>query len=863
MTTSSHIGQRPRPDTEPRRRFLRRLLAPRSLGLSVPALALSLAAALPLLPSPAKAGSEMSNILAYHPETGTLRFAGSASRTPIARLAGINTRASAAQAARAFISQWGRSFGIGDQTRELRLASVRPASGGRAVVRLRQVHAGIPVLGGELVLNLDRSGNLLSAGGETSPAPDLSVVPSLARAAARRIAVGRAARAHGVSPTRLHAGEPRLWIYDPRLIGGPGDRRATLVWRVAVEGTKPEPVDELVLVDARRGVVALHFDQLETAELRRVCDAKNTAAQVPCIDPARAENDPPSSIPDVNDAFRFSGDTYTFFLHNFGRDSIDGTGMILTSTTRYCPAGEPCPYENAYWDGGQMVYGQGFASADDVVAHELTHGVVDRSSRLFYYYQSGAISESLADTFGEFVDLTNGAGTDTPRARWRLGEDLPIGAVRDMKNPPHYGQPDRMTSRYYTSDAKEEDAGGVHTNSGVGNKAAYLITDGGRFNGRTVKGLGVAKAARIYYEVATNLLTSASDYVDLSYALPQGCRNLVGTAGISEQDCLQVAVAVDAVEMRARGPASGARKARLCPGPGTPQNLFFDDLEDPGSGNWTAGAASGTNSWYYPQNPNPYLDATYATSGETNFWAVDSTSVSDSSIAMTRGVTIPEGQLTYLRFSHAYGFEDSGLHAFDGGVVEYSADRGATWIDAGPLFVDNGYSGSISAGFENPLAGRRAFVRESNGYGSSRATLAPLAGSAVRFRFRIATGDGFRMDYGWFVDDVRIYTCPSHPPTTRIDGPSKILAGRKVAWVFSAADPLPDDQVGIFRYEIDWNGDGRTDLTARRGGAIRVSHRYRRAGRHRMIARATDGHGFTGSSAAKRIKVRPSGRRRR
>ena len=71
----------------------------------------------------------------------------------------------------------------------------------------------------------------------------------------------------------------------------------------------------------------------------------------------------------------------------------------------------------------------------------------------------------------------------------------------------------------------------MHTNSGVNNKAAFLMTDGGTFNGRTVTGIGITKASRIYYEVQTAMLTSGSDYADLASALPQACTNLSGTAG--------------------------------------------------------------------------------------------------------------------------------------------------------------------------------------------------------------------------------------------------------------------------------------------------------------------------------------------
>jgi hypothetical protein len=91
-------------------------------------------------------------------------------------------------------------------------------------------------------------------------------------------------------------------------------------------------------------------------------------------------------------------------------------------------------------------------------------------------------------------------------------------------------------------------------------------------------------------------------------------------------------------------------------------------------------------------------------------------------------------------------------------VLEYTTNNGSTWNDAGPLITNNGYNGTISNSFGNPLGGRSAFVSESNGYISSRVNLSSLAGQNVRFRFRIGT-DRSAADYGWFIDDVRVYTC--------------------------------------------------------------------------------------------------------
>ncbi len=731
-------------------------------------------------------GSNFRVRVAYNSATGKASFIGTRSGMPVDRPDGLSSSTAPAIVARAFLGSYGKAFGISDQARELQATSTRKAPAGRSVVRFQQVDQGVPVLGGELVVNLDADKNLLSIGGEALPALDISVKPQVESAAARETALTAVAKARSMPASKLRASEPSLWIYDSRILGGPGLGRSTLVWRMDVTDTaEPETIDEFVLVDAQLGMVALQFDQLETAKDRKVCDANNDEAKVPCTAPfARVEGDAASSIPDVNDVYDYSGATYDFYYNYLGRDSIDGLGMTLKSTTRYCPdPTDPdyCPYPNAYWDGEQMVYGEGFASADDVVGHELTHGVTEYTSKLFYYYQSGAINESLSDVFGEFVDQTDGLGNDATSVKWELGEDLPssIGVIRDMEDPTLFDNPDKMSSSYYSAlDESDDywDNGGVHTNSGINNKAAFLITDGGTFNGYTVTGLGIHKAATIYYEVNTNLLTSASDYGDLYNALQQACTDLIGTdadpgagsAVITSGDCTQVTNAVNAVEMNGTSAAAPNPEAPVCSAGQSPHDLFYDNLENSAIGNWTTQLVStdpaALDAWYYPQNPNdPGFDATYATSGTTNFWGYDQEHTADYRIAMTKNVAIPAGSNPYLRFNHAYMFEDGGVgYYYDGGLLEYSTNNGTSWTDAGSLITNNGYNGTISSGGDNPLKGRSAFVKESNGYISSRASLSSLVGQSVRFRFRIGT-DFTGSDYGWFVDDIRVYTCSVDP----------------------------------------------------------------------------------------------------
>jgi hypothetical protein len=371
-------------------------------------------------------------------------------------------------------------------------------------------------------------------------------------------------------------------------------------------------------------------------------------------------------------------------------------------------------------------------------------------------------------------------GTDTAAVRWQLGEDLPpaTGVVRDMQDPTTFGDPDRTGSIFYTADEDEVDSGGVHSNSGVNNKAAYLMTDGGSFNSQTITGLGAAKVGQIYYKVETSLLTSASDYQDLGDALQAACTSLIGAHGITSNDCDQVRKAVLATEMDQTPTNAAAPEAPVCGAGTAPFTLFYDDLES-ASANWQHSATIGQTAWYYPMSPNDIFGSgAYATSGDNNIWGYDRPTRTDSNIRMNISVALPTN--AYLRFNQAYGFEDGFFggvyYTVDGGVVEYSTNNGASWIDAGPLFTDNsGYNGAITDQSDNPLGGKSAFVAESNGYISSRLNLASLAGQSVRFRFRIGTDTGGD-DYGWFIDEVHIYRC-----TPIINGPNKVYLSSVIA----------------------------------------------------------------------------------
>ncbi len=200
----------------------------------------------------------------------------------------------------------------------------------------------------------------------------------------------------------------------------------------------------------------------------------------------RKEGSPPTGDPAADEAYEGLGHTHRLYTDAFGRDSIDGRGLPLLATVHY---GER--YDNAFWDGRQMVFGDGdgqiferFTKSLSVIGHELAHGVTQYSAGLVYRYQAGALNESMSDVFGALVEQY-AKQQSTAEASWLIGEGLFTdqvqgSALRSMKAPgTAYDddilgkdpQPDSMDSYIRTS----ADNGGVHLNSGIPNRAFCLV----------------------------------------------------------------------------------------------------------------------------------------------------------------------------------------------------------------------------------------------------------------------------------------------------------------------------------------------------------------------------------------------------
>ncbi|GAA0737414.1 M4 family metallopeptidase [Clostridium oceanicum] len=212
------------------------------------------------------------------------------------------------------------------------------------------------------------------------------------------------------------------------------------------------------------------------------------------------------------------GRVYDYYNKELGRDSIDGKGMDLRGCVHLGNK-----VNNAFWTGSQMVFGDGdgvefspLSESLDVVGHELTHGVTQYTSNLAYQGQSGALNEAMSDIMGLACE-SYFYGND--KQSWLIGDEVYTpgkdgDGLRDMSDPKKNGNPDHMRDYLYT----RYDHGGVHTNSGIIEKAAYNI-------GKVV---GKRKLGKLFYRANTNYLVSLSDFEDAREAVIKSAEDLYG-----------------------------------------------------------------------------------------------------------------------------------------------------------------------------------------------------------------------------------------------------------------------------------------------------------------------------------------------
>lgn len=461
----------------------------------------------------------------------------------------------------------------------------------RYVAEVEQRVGGVPVFGSSAKLTVQRSLGVTSYRGKTSAATIDDVTPgvtkdqavSKARAKLKellRTAPG-GARAFPLTadPDKVEVKDPELTVFDPALV-----RRAKgvtrLSWVVPIDSFK-------IFIDAKTGEAFHYYRDQPSGMIRRIYDLGGRPVFPGTLGIDEKTATRASNLSDeAMAAFLNAGYVRDFFFLNFGRGSFDDTdgvgGTSGSALEAYVGFGQT---QNAYWcmnksydcpKSNVMVYGPGYAGAIDIVAHEMTHGIIAYESKLKYFDEPGAVNEALSDIFGVLIELhIDGAG-----GNWLIGEKSPgfsiTNPLRSLSAPnleddsgrsmfrrnerfslSNRGQPDHYSEVLTPDDelcgsTAWNDNGCVHFNSGILNKLAYLAAEGGTHHGVTVQPIGPVKLARVSYRVMTIGLNPTSGLSDAANAFVQACEELADgrIADISAFDCTQLSAAREAVGLQ-------------------------------------------------------------------------------------------------------------------------------------------------------------------------------------------------------------------------------------------------------------------------------------------------------------------------
>lgn len=413
-------------------------------------------------------------------------------------------------------------FGLSNPAASLRAVRERRDATGERHLWYEQQVGGVPVLGSTVGIHLDRTGQyveFVTNGAE--PALDVKSTQATVPAG-DALRTARLAMPNGrlVEPAKLYL-----------LPSNPAPDRPTptvLTWRVWLSDLDTG-LSNAYFVDAREGRLVYGMPMAAHARDRKIYDA-NKLTELPIL-PKRSEGEGASGIEDVDDAYDYLGDTYDYYHSRYGRDSYDGKGGDLRAFVRVRNKKDE-PMRNAAFipdDIDTMIFGEGMTKVD-VVAHELTHGVTFNSAGLWYMYQSGALNESFSDIFGEAVENYSKGAHD-----WLVGAQIPGGALRSMADPTLYGDPDH----YRDFQSSCSDWGGVHTNSGIQNKAFYLLT----------QKIGITKAAAIAYMTLTTYLGERARFTDSRVGFIESANKLYGKGSTEAKEAAAAwtAVGVDGV----------------------------------------------------------------------------------------------------------------------------------------------------------------------------------------------------------------------------------------------------------------------------------------------------------------------------
>lgn len=699
------------------------------------------------------------------------------------------------QKSNVFLSENSKLFALRPNEDVFRFKEQKTDNYGLDNVTLQQTYKGVPVYDGLMKFHYNTNKDLTSVNGNFISGIKVNVVPTLAQneaeAAAIKYVKGGKLEELAI-PLRVN--KSALYIFQKGLVQGYNGPKL-LVYEVEVRNDVN--IREFLYINAHDGTLVEQFSGIHSID-RELYETSYTPANLKW-----KEGDPfPAALDQWQQSeIQSAGFIYNLMKNAFGYVSYNGADAKMVTVNN-----DPqiaCP--NANWNGVTANYCTGTAT-DDVVAHEWGHAYTEYTSGLVYAWQSGAMNEAYSDIWGETVDQLDGymdegennsTRTDCgSSARWAVGEKATSfgGAIRDMWNPNCYGDPGKVSdSQYWCSSG---DNGGVHINSGVLNHAYALLVDGGTYNGQTIAGIGLTKAAHVFWRAQTTYMTSTTDFAAQADFLVasmadliesgvnlQGLSTTTTAAGASGQimtasDLQQLEKVLLAVELRADN-SCGFQPllkpvAALCEGANAGLALFYENFES-GLNGFITSAATASGSWFvrnWELKPAPGGRSGNVAFG-VDYQGGNCTSSIQAGIIRLESplITIPAetaGNIN-MAFDHYVATEET----WDGGNIKYSINGEAWTLLPQSAFTANGYNNVLNtaaAGNDNPLQGQRAFSGADGGtvtgsWGQSQIDLTSIGlvpGSTIKFRWEMGT-DGCNGIDGWYVDDIRVYTCAVTP----------------------------------------------------------------------------------------------------
>ncbi len=460
-----------------------------------------------------------------------------------------------------------RAIGSAD---ELKVKSVEFDELNMAHTKVFQTVNEIPVWEGEAIVHLKSDGSLRTITDNLKDSIIVNTQPNFTAEEAEKFAVQMYDGAAELSENP----KVTLWVFR-------GKTRDHLTYRVEMprlDGTEHTSIP-VIFVDAQTGEKVFEYDNLQTASgvslysgtvnittdlVGSTYYMEDTTRKMGTFNfnngtTTAARYTDTNDVWDATaqkagvDAHYGAAATYDYYKNVHGRNGIDGnsgpgsvtsadgTVSLVSSRVHYSTN-----YNNAYWNGTAMTYGDGDGTTFtplvtlDICGHEMTHGVTERTANLTYSNESGALNESMSDVFGAMVELRARGGTITTDT-WKIGEQAYTpstagDALRYMDNPHAKSgggytaddDPDHYSERYTGT----SDNGGVHINSGIGNKAFYLVAAGGthHLSGVTVSGIGTSAAEKIWYRGLTVYMTSSTNFSGARTATLNAATDLYGSA---------------------------------------------------------------------------------------------------------------------------------------------------------------------------------------------------------------------------------------------------------------------------------------------------------------------------------------------